>query len=122
MHFANYIITQLGNPDMTSYRELPVDRHLEVCHFKGMISLNAGKIATYQIDSNTIYKSGSPLIKREILLSSEPSYVFFCICGKYMSCISKTACFSVNCASLSLQYGWIKEPNRLEAASSIGAR
>ena len=39
----------------------------------------------------------------------------------YMSCISKTACFSVNCASLSLQYGRSKEPKRLKAASSIGA-
>ena len=41
---------------------------------------------------------------------------------EYMSCISKTACFSVNCASLSLQYGRSKEPKRLEVASSIGAR
>ena len=30
-------------------------------------------------------------------------------CCLYMSCISKTACFSVNCASLSLQSGWNKE-------------
>ena len=29
---------------------------------------------------------------------------------EYMSCISKTACFSVNCASLSLQSGRNKEP------------
>ena len=28
----------------------------------------------------------------------------------YMSCISKTACFSVNCAPLSLQFGWNEEP------------
>ena len=27
----------------------------------------------------------------------------------YMSCISKTACFSVNCAPLSLQFGWNEE-------------
>ena len=39
----------------------------------------------------------------------------------YMSCISKTTCFSVNCASLSLQSGWNKEPKRLEAVSSVGA-
>ena len=38
---------------------------------------------------------------------------------EYMSCISKTACFSVNCTSLSLQYGRSKEPKRLEAASSV---
>ena len=28
----------------------------------------------------------------------------------YMSCISKTTCFSVNCAPLSLQFGWNEEP------------
>ena len=28
----------------------------------------------------------------------------------YVSCISKTTCFLANCASLSLQYGWNKEP------------
>ena len=31
----------------------------------------------------------------------------------YMSCISNTACFSVNYASLSLQSGWNKEPKGL---------
>ena len=41
---------------------------------------------------------------------------------EYMLCISKTACFSVNCASLSLQYGRSKEPKQLEVASSVGAR
>ena len=44
------------------------------------------------------------------------------VIGMYMSCISKTACFSVNCASLSLQYGRSKEPKRLKAASSVRAR
>ena len=29
---------------------------------------------------------------------------------KYMSCICKTTCFSVNCAPLSLQFGWNEEP------------
>ena len=39
----------------------------------------------------------------------------------YMSCISKTACFSVNCASLSLQSGWNKETKRLEMVLSVRA-
>ena len=29
---------------------------------------------------------------------------------KYMSCISKTTCFLVNCTPLSLQFGWNEEP------------
>ena len=29
--------------------------------------------------------------------------------SSYMSCISKTACFSVNCAQPSLQFGWNEE-------------
>ena len=43
MHFVNYIyiIANMGNPDMASHQELPVDKHLEVCNFKGMITLTA---------------------------------------------------------------------------------
>ena len=37
----------------------------------------------------------------------------------YMLCISKTACFSVNCAPLSLQFGWNEEPKRLTASKAI---
>ena len=34
----------------------------------------------------------------------------------YMSCISKTACFLVNCAPLSLQFGWNEEPKGLNGS------
>ena len=40
----------------------------------------------------------------------------------YMSCISKTACFPVNCAPLSLPSGWNEELKGSKWVSFIGVR
>ena len=37
----------------------------------------------------------------------------------YMSCISKTACFLVNCAPLFLQFGWNEEPKGLNGSRPL---